>query len=512
MENQTHETMDKLQAMGGGDLPTDNRGTTVFEDDQKTVTVAFNSNKHNTATLTAPPSISYFLQKPVLISNFQYTTSNSSNAILASGQIGSNLTSSSIWSNKLQGYNQIRGKAVVRLVINANPFQVGKLLLNYFPAINSISSSGSSVMYNRHVVNLAATRQLPCIELNIRDSTAILEIPYITPYEWYNLKEGTYDWGRWEVRAMTGLRVGVGATNTAVECAVYLNFEDIELAVPMAPQMKKFGNRTEKEAKSYSEGTISGTLGLLSSASGTLSKIPVLAPLMGPTAWFTGALSGAAASLGWAKPISESAPHVMAKQYNRYMANSDGLDTAVPLGLQATNKLGIIDDISAYNADEMSFEFLKRVSTVIGTYTWTTTNDVGVSLLSKRISPRDLCQLGSYTAAGKTIGYCVGPPVFYLCNFFSQYRGGIDIILKFMKSDFHSGRLQITFTPYNNVSETAPTISTGQFSLREIVDIRCGDEIKLKIPFLMPKEWNSMSEFMGFLDIVVLNELKIIRC
>jgi hypothetical protein len=98
----------------------------------------------------------------------------------------------------------------------------------------------------------------------------------------------------------------------------------------------------------------------------------------------------------------------------------------------------------------------------------------------------------------------------YFSNMFCLWRGGIDIVIKVVKTTFHSGRLQITFTPYANSSATAPTTSSGILALREIIDIRDNSEIRLTLPWLIGQNYLKVqgSEPSGFLDIVVLNELR----
>jgi hypothetical protein len=92
-----------------------------------------------------------------------------------------------------------------------------------------------------------------------------------------------------------------------------------------------------------------------------------------------------------------------------------------------------------------------------------------------------------------------------------MWRGSFNVTLKFVKTEFHSGRLQITWTPGLIVSNT-PDTSTSLYSLRQIVDIREQDEITLNLPYMIGQDFISSGDgqylYSGQLDVVVLNNLR----
>lgn len=83
--------------------------------------------------------------------------------------------------------------------------------------------------------------------------------------------------------------------------------------------------------------------------------------------------------------------------------------------------------------------------------------------------------------------------------------------IKFVKTQYHSGRLQITFTP-GALAAVAPTTINSLYSLRTIIDVREQDTVNLNLPFITNYDYlNTASLYpytSGLLDVRVLTDLK----
>jgi len=509
-------SMDTIQAAPSDMSCCDTQETTTFTDEGITISVG-KTTKNEPSAITMPDSdIKNFLAKPFLIKQGSWATTDvyTGGSHLFNTGIATQLVSNAFWTNKLQGYNLMRAKAIIRIVINATPFQQGKLLLSVMPLASNYASADAGFA-NRHVYTLQGLRMLPCVEIDCRDSVATLEIPYIAPTNWFNIKQVKYDWGTMYLNVLSQL--ATGGTEHTVDYSIYLHFEDLELAGPMVPQMAKFKGRTgalsEAEEAKYSTGSVSGVLKTVSSVATALEGVPILADVMGPVSWVSGWLGNAAAAFGWSKPITEEAGMHMSQQYNRYMATSDGLDNSYPLAISATNKTCVTDRLSLYDCDEMSYKFLSRVSTFWKTISWSGATTSGNPVLANQaMYPQAFFGTGTFTSGAHVVTFHQGPPIYYLSPWFALWRGSIELTLKFAKTDYHSGRLQITWTPYSNTSDTAPDLVTGMLALREIIDLRTQSEITLTLPYLLESnyisnKWGTVTP-SGWLDIIVLNELR----
>lgn len=198
----------------------------------------------------------------------------------------------------------------------------------------------------------------------------------------------------------------------------------------------------------------------------------------------------------------------MTKQFNRYMATADGPDESYPLAVSCENKIAVTDQLSVYSSDEMSWDFLKKVSSFQRAIDWDNTQVSGTSLLSMSVRPETISQIGTTIRGGHTLTYAVGPPVFQYGRFFQQYRGSFNVWFKLAKTDYHTGRLQVTWTPTQSSTYVSPTVSTSTYSLREIIDIHTGDEFCFNLPYMLDSNYIPTALRTGVLDVVILNELK----
>lgn len=492
-------------------------GTTTFTSDGNEVAQTFTVPTPLSSVEVRDQALRDFMEKAVLIYTGTWQHASNINALLPiyTGaatrlDVATCLLANSIWANKIQGFQLVRGTVVFRLVLNASPFQAGRLLLHFLPCCKDFDAVDASYLA-MHNATLGGKTQQPCVELDCRDSVAILKIPYCTPSTWYDIKNANYDWGTLFLSVLSPLQVGTGQVD-GVDYSLYVSFEDFEMAAPLVPQSKKkfsSSNKMDSEAEAMSEGPITKGLSVVSTIASALTAVPVLAPIAGPVAWVSNIASGIASAFGWSKPTSEAHVGPMQIQPNRYSATSAGADTAYPLALIPDNKLSPIDTGSIYDGDEMSFNFLKRRWGYFNALTWVVSDTSGTRLLPAfPVIPNALADIGHDTKTTYISDFRQGPPIFYMCNFFKSYRGGIEVMFKVVKTDFHIGRLQVTFTPSRYSSETTVTLANSQLSMREIIDLRTGNEFCFKLPYLHNLNYLKVGDPLGYLDVLVLNELR----
>jgi len=436
------------------------------------------------------------------------------NTVLGTYAVSGTLLANTYAAHKLEGFNLVRGTACLRVQLAANPFQCGKLLVHFLPNQANFTAVDPSYVA-MHNSCLATKTQQPGLELDVRDSAGLIKIPFISPANWCKVGTGYYDWGTFYISVLAPMRTGA-AGEDVVMCSVYLYFEDVEVAAPIYSQSTLSGSKKKfrtisgaaKEAELLEHKPISDGLRLISSGASLLSSIPMLSGVAGGVAWASDVASGTASYLGYSKPVNLSEPVVAARQTHRYLATSDGVDDAVPLGLISNNAIAITDGTSIYNEDEMSFAFLKSRKALIDTVLWHSTGDLqGTQLYFSYVTPSSLYDENTTTAGAHVVTWRAGPPVYYMFKDFGLWRGSIEYTFKFVKTSFHRGKVEITFTPNYPVTST-PTVTTSQMSLREIVDLSVSDEIIIVCPYMLATDYVSTLDYSGIISLKVLNELR----
>jgi hypothetical protein len=461
-----------------------------------------------------------FLEKPILIQTFSWTESAAFNSQITAITIGTELTGNAIWANKIAGFGLCRGVAVLRVQINANPFQQGRLIISFLPQVSNISPLDTSYLA-LHTTYMSSLTQLPNVELDCTETAAIIKIPYIGPTSWYNLKSSVYDWGSFFIKVLSPLNTGTGGENS-INGSIFLHFEDFELAAPTIPQSstskKRFAIKRvgKSESDRLQEGPIASALSETSRVASSLGEIPMLAPVAEPLSWATNVASGVASAFGWSKAPLAKAPEIMVNQYNRYSAVSDGVDSSMPLALITDHKVAVTDGNSLRAEDEMSFAFLKKVSSYFATLTWSDTTAAGNSLYEMNGTPLSFFESSTFTHGAHTVTCTSGPPVMYLANKFNLWRGSLVLKIKIVKTAYHTGRLAISWTPGDTsyIDNTA-SVSNQVYAMRQVIDISEGNEFTLHLPYMLNSNYTTTNYTAagtygtsGYLDILVLNELR----
>lgn len=491
----------------------DVHGTTTFTTDSLVQSQEFNlkPTKFDLDPIR-DQTLSDFMAKPYAIASATWNTASGANTTLGTFAISSYLTSVTQWANKIQGFNLVRGTAVIRLVANANPFQQGKLLMSFIPCFGQLV--GAKI---RNSCRSQRTQQ-PCVEFDCRDATAVLKIPYVAPSNYYDIKTGTFGWGSVFLSVLSPLNTGSGGEND-IQYTVFLSFEDFELAAPLVPQSSAPVKRamrpngvakanTSKEAEGIaSSGIITKGLNFAATVSSALEAVPVLSALAGPATWVFRGAAGIASWFGWSKPLSVAAPLQITRRNLHTMGNSTGVSMAANLGLYHDSGVEVMPDMVGNDIDEMSFNYLKQRKAFVGNYAWSTSLASDSSLLSVNMSPFTLFEAGSTNYSTHTANWRSFPPFAYVAQNFALWRGSIVLTIKIVKTDYHTGRLLITWTP-TDVATTSPTVASSILSLREIVDIRGQSEIVLTLPYINKSNYLPSTSYSGKLDIIVLNELR----
>lgn len=403
-------------------------------------------------------------------------------------------------SAKLKGRGLIRGKFCMRVVVNANPFQAGLLMLRFLPLAED--RDHNEVLTRE--IGLMTMSQQPCEYFTLADSGVEMKMPYVSPLQYYDINLEKYCWGTFFLNVVTPLRTGVTALIQNADLSIWVWMEDIELAQPMVPNAR-FGNTTDREKVSMADGSLSRALRTVSKVAKGLTAIPALAAYAGPTAWVADRLAGIASEFGYSKPpLDKGYMPVNGVRY-RHQATSDGQDDSIRLGLKTDNRLSILTDVTPHTEDEMSWNFLKSRQFFFKSYIWETS--ATYDIFGFNVSPTIFALTYSKTSGPKTLTYKEINPIYSLSRYFNAWRGSIKFTVKFVKTQYHSGRAMLIWQP-GNTPMTTPSIPDSTYCMREIIDLRYSDEVSITLPWVIAQNYISMSETSGRFSLIVVNNLK----
>ena len=413
---------------------------------------------------------------------------------------GANLfTTGSIWYQKLLGYYGLSGDIRLRLQVNANPFQCGLLKLCYIPCLNDMGTSTFD-----HTTSPVAYSQLPGIVYDINCNTEVdLVIPYHHVVSQYQLASGVGSWGTVYCFYYTAFSNATGSAYP--DYTLWVSIEDSTLTGPALPIIAQAGKRKVKINKKDREqenasGPVQSFIDSALPYVEAMAEVPLLSTIATPVSWIASGISAVCSWFGWSKPLNTQIPARMRRTYFEDINNSNSASNAVPLAVSRNNQLEIDPSLTWEDQDEMAIRYIAGKSGYYKRFQWSTADITGTELLNFKVDP---------TNFGEVIGgntYLT--PTGYLSRIFGMWRGSICFRFRFAKTEFHNGRVIISFAPQPpGSSAVALTLEDTNYLLREVVDVRSGSEFVFTIPYYAISPYLMRGQGVGTLSVMVLNPL-----
>jgi hypothetical protein len=460
--------------------------------------------------------IKTFLSKPVSVATGNFSTTDTFSTFPGTNN-PSNLLFNTIYSNKVSGYLGFRATTVFRIVVNATRFQQGRYIMAHLPLGGADASDASTATWvNDHLATMVQRTTVPHVEIDLCcDTEATIRIPYNSALNFFPFGSLTSanDYGSlgWLFVYPYVALTDVSGTGTA-GFTVYGYFEDVELVAAAVPQsgrgftsVKRSKNETDKEQDSVGMGPISSSLIKVRDASTILARVPLLSAYANSVSWFADIGASAAKVFGWSKPANLQVSQRVTQNYLPYAANTDGPDNSFPLSLSQTNSVGTAVGFSGTDVDEMDFSFLATIPAWSFTLPWTTAQVTDTTITSLGVGCGGVAQT---VVNGGTFNHYI--PYQFIASHFQFWRGSMVFKLKFVKTEFHSGRLSITFSPFctDVTTATTPNLANSSYLHRQIIDIRETNEFTFVIPFISVTPYKKNAASTGLFSITVLEPLK----
>jgi hypothetical protein len=493
-----------------------------------------------------------FLSRPIIISTGLWSSATTSETQLYTANFPEVLIANSMYQEKLRGFVGLRATLVIKVQVNSQPFQQGRLMLQYIPY--------AQYMPNR-VALINSTLQgrsgCPRTDLDLSVGTEIeMRIPYVSPHVYYNLVTGQGSFGAIYLVVYSQLRDQITGTG-AVEYTIWAHLEDVDVQYPTganiftgsAPNFSSVGQqilegkftesdmRTLWNNKAYKKhpdkifaqvaselkqlkdnASPSVGIGQISEGLSTLSKIPVLGNMFTKPAWISAQASNIFKMLGFSKPSVAGLPCESKLRGQARMANFDGADTSHKLALSSQNEIETKSGLSGTSADEMNLSHITSIPNFWDTFTWNTTDLTGTTLWNNYVTPM---KIKPYSDEITDRFRCTH--MGFVANSHGYWRGSIVYTFKFVKTKFHSGRLQISFIPFyfnSTISTGVPDVSRTQ---KIIVDLKTSTEVSFTVPYVSSRPWmfcirpesswlgengtNMFNAVSGIVRVEVLNQL-----
>lgn len=431
-----------------------------------------------------------FLKKPYRLRSGQL--SNADVGTLWNSQLPTEVFDNSFQSAKLANILMVRCDIHLTLTVNANRFQQGRYILAWIPNGGLALSDRESAWYRMHNANLTTLTQCPHVEFDLSQQTMVsLVVPHTTS-QVFNIaniaKRGAFINGNLVLVTYEPLSVGsTGSTTCEYTCWAHL--DNIHLA-----GVTSQSGEEEKKADDLQQSYVDEAVPLL-------NELPKLLTPQKPS-WYLDLLSRGSKSFGFSKPNISKPVVRMDRKPMVYTNNADTANQAAPLGVSADNCVVVPSGLGAPEVDEMSYDFIKSQYAFYGKFDITTSDLAGTFIAKYGHNPFGY-------VVPLTPGYTF-TPVAMLSRLHQYWRGGMKFRFKIVKTEFHSGRLAVSYAPFDR-RYIDPTYSLDQTAVlwREIIDLRETAEFEVCVPYISTDVWRVAhnDDAVGMLYIHIVDKI-----
>ncbi len=343
--------------------------------------------------------------------------------------------------NRIANFSLMRAKLHIKIVINGNGFQYGRLIASYlpYPTYDFLSTNASLVQED-----VVQASQLPHIYLDPCTSTGgEMVLPFF--HSTNNLRIYANEWerlGELTIRSMQGLKHANGATDV-VTVSVFAWAEDVELSVLTSREpstlVPQSGDETDE---ANSKGVISGPATAVADIAGSLARLPMIAPYALATQTAATNVASVAKLFGYCSPVVTKDPEPLKPTLVSDMAVTNTPEFVRKLTLDNKQELSIDPRVTGLgDTDELNLKSIAQRESWLTSFNWAIGTAAETLLWNTRVNPV------SWNEDGLVPNGIHLPACAVAALPFDYWTGTMKYRFQIVCSSFHKGRLKIVFDP-----------------------------------------------------------------
>lgn len=446
-----------------------------FIDESGGDSVGFYQNEDPVSTndQTAPVELADFLSRPVPIANFDWAESDSVGTLRAYDPWYLFFNDARI-KRKLDNFAFIQCDLKVKVMINASPFYYGAMLMNYIPLPSLTPSTIKLGVANEHLIPHSQRPHLWIYPQNNEAGEMVL--PYFNYRNWLTINTSSdfTGMGQLQFRNYTLLRSANAALGAGVSVTVYAWAENIKLSGPtvsLALQSKD----------EYGEGVISKPASAVAYVASKLTDLPIIGPFARATTIGASAISSIASIFGFTNvPVIADTMPYRSTPFPQF-SSPDISYPVEKLTLDPKNELSIDPRVAGLpGEDELVIANLVKKESYLTSFAWSTTDTTSTILFTSVVTPN------AFDTTGGTNPKLYLTPMAWVGAMFQAWRGDIIFKFTFVASQYHKGRVRISYDPVGNIIADPDSTSVV---FTEVVDLSKDTEVEIRVPYQQAIAW-----------------------
>jgi hypothetical protein len=266
-----------------------------------------------------------------------------------------------------------------------------------------------------------------------------------------------------------------GTATNPVDIQVYAWAENVKLAgntVNLALQARD----------EYGSGPVSRPASVIAGIARRLTDVPVLGRFAKATHIGATALGSIASLFGFTNvPVIDNVQPFKNQPFHGFASSQIGVPIE-KLTLDPKNELTIDPTVAGLPAvDELAISYISAKPALLRVVRWDQSDAVDYSLFRANITPTLCRTIGS--APSQEYVDC---PMGYIARQFSNWRGDIMIRIVIIKSEYHQGRVRVTYDPTGDIFSDS---NSETITNTKIIDIQNTDYVEFRIPWMQAQSW-----------------------
>lgn len=403
---------------------------------------------------------------------------------------------------KLKGYSRLQANLHLKLVINASPYHYGMGIMSYKPMSNSglhvdpsaevfdfSAGETSDLLVNNTTFtggNLAASLIVKTTRPHTKFYAAAskgceMQLPFCYYQNWINL-----DTELSELKQMGNINIytpftlrDASGNGADVSVSIYAWCDDYKVAGPSYVM--------QSGEDEYKARPVSTAMSAMSKVASALSFIPSIKPYAMATSSVFSSAAGVARWFGFSNPpvISDVVSYAP-----NYMSNFASPEISVQqdkLSLDPKNEVTVDSrTVGLDGVDHMSIAHIISRDVDYEVLTWESTLAPESALLVQHVSPMVLAGTDYTTFLGAEASAFQLTPSAQVGTMFEYWSGTITYKFTVVASQFHRGRLMLTYEPDGFLSTYTSASYTGPRTINKIWDISEDTTFEFEVPWMAP--------------------------
>jgi hypothetical protein len=388
IEKQTQENMTYFRQ----GISSETQALTNMQQFEYSNAITLNDRKHD---------IKNFISRPIDVYKGLWTTDQNQGAeLIPQGILFPNVfLANNQYQEKVRGFVALKGFLNIRILVNPQKFQQGKLIAYYIPNYLNLTTKAKMIQKS-----LSGRSGCPCAYINCEGGTATtMRIPYVNQHTFYNLVTNQGNFGALFLAVLLPLKSITSGDTLGIRIQAWMDDTELQFPTAVMPVLTQ-GFEEEKIHPVTANPDDSSASLKLSDIVSNLENFEFKPSYLAKTAGNLFQLAG------YQKPVNTTAIERSHLMTAAYMANSNGEFMGHKLSLSAANEIPPCASEAGSTTDEMNIQHIAQIPTYYRTFNVDTTMDQNTVVWIDNVHPAKFSPSGTEGVLDSTmVGYVSAP-------------------------------------------------------------------------------------------------------